>query len=269
MDTWTQLLIGFMLGVGAAGVAWRAGALTRSGSLAAALLGGLIFGLGGLRWAALLLLFFITSSGLSHFSGRQKAVLAEKFSKGSQRDWGQVAANGGLGALLVIAHTLWAGQDWIWVAFAGGMAAVNADTWATELGVLSRTPPRLITTGKAVERGTSGGVSLAGTLAALGGAAVIGLAAGWLWPLTGFWVTLLVVSLGGLAGSMFDSWLGATVQAIYTCPLCRKETERHPVHICGTETVLLRGWGWLNNDLVNVGCALVGAGLAAGVWVLL
>ena len=66
MDPWTQLLIGFMLGVGVAGLAWRAGALTRSGALAAALLGGLIFGLGGLRWAALLLLFFITSSGLSH-----------------------------------------------------------------------------------------------------------------------------------------------------------------------------------------------------------
>ncbi len=218
MDTWTQLLIGFMLGVGAAGVAWRAGVLTRSGSLAAALLGGLIFGLGGLRWAALLLLFFITSSGLSHFSGWRKAALAEKFSKGTQRDWGQVAANGGLAALLVIAHTLWAGQNWIWLAFAGAMAAVNADTWATELGVLSKTAPRLITNGKVVERGTSGGVSLAGTLAALGGAAIIGLAAGWLWPQTGFWVTLLVVSLGGLTGSMFELVVGCHAASHLSLP---------------------------------------------------
>ena len=80
------------------------------------------------------------------------------------------------------------------------MAAVNADTWATELGVLSRTPPRLITSGKVVERGTSGGVSLAGTLAALGGAAVIGLAAALAEPRTGIGITCLAVSLGGLAG---------------------------------------------------------------------
>lgn len=266
MDTWTQLLVGFMLGVGAAGLAWRAGALTRSGSLAAALLGGLIYGLGGLRWAALLLVFFITSSGLSHTFGRRKASLAEKFSKGSTRDWAQVAANGGLGVLLVVGHAFWPEQDWIWLAYAGVLAAVNADTWATELGVLSQTPPRLITNGKVVARGTSGGVSLLGTLAALGGALVIGLAAGWLLQETGIVVTVLAVSLAGLAGSLFDSWLGATLQAIYVCPRCQKETERHPLHTCGTPTERLRGWRWLNNDLVNVGCALFGALLAAGLW---
>jgi len=269
MDAWTQLLIGFMLGIGTAGLDWRAGALTRSGSLAAALLGGLIYGLGGLRWAALLLIFFITSSGLSHLFGRRKASLAEKFSKGSQRDWAQVAANGGLGVLLVVAYALWPAQDWIWLAYAGALAAVNADTWATELGVLSRIPPRLITNGKVVARGTSGGVSLLGTLAALGGALVIGLAAAWLKQDTGIAVTVLAVSLAGLVGSLFDSWLGATLQAIYFCPVCQKETERHPRHTCGTPTERLRGWKWLNNDLVNVGCALVGAGLAAGVWLFL
>ena len=269
MDAQTQLLIGFMLGVGVAGLAWRAGALTRSGSLAAALLGGLIFGLGGLRWAALLLIFFITSSGLSHSFGVRKASLAEKFSKGSRRDWGQVAANGGLGALLVVLHALLPGQDWIWLAYAGALAAVNADTWATELGVLSQVPPRLVTNGKIVARGTSGGISLLGTLAALGGALVIGLAAGWLNLDSGFAATVVAVSLAGLVGSLFDSWLGATLQAIYTCPRCQKETEQHPRHTCGIPTERLRGWKWLNNDLVNVGCALVGAVLAAGVWSLL
>jgi uncharacterized protein (TIGR00297 family) len=269
MDAWWQLISGFILGGGFAVLAWAAGALTRNGALAAALVGGLIFWLGGMHWAVLLLLFFVTSSGLSRFSGRRKASLAEKFSKGSRRDWGQVAANGGLGALLVVGHALWREQDWIWVAYAGAIAAVNADTWATELGVLSRKSPRLITTGKAVESGTSGGVSLVGTLAALGGALVIGLAAGWLSPQTGIGVTIAAVSLGGLAGSMFDSWLGATLQAIYRCPVCQKETERHPVHTCGTPTVPLRGWRWLNNDLVNLACSLVGALLAVGIWVFL
>jgi Raf kinase inhibitor-like YbhB/YbcL family protein len=149
----------------------------------------------------------------------------------------------------------------------GTLAAVNADTWATELGVLSRHRPRLITTGKKVERGSSGGVSPAGVLAAVGGAALIGELAAWLDPAgpntfaRGF-VIVIVVTLTGLAGSLVDSMLGATVQVIYTCPACAKETERHPTHLCGTATIYKRGWRWLNNDRVNAACALAGAGLA-------
>jgi uncharacterized membrane protein len=30
----------------------------------------------------------------------------------------------------------------------------------------------------------------------------------------------------------------------------------------------LRGWRWLNNDLVNLVCSLVGAGMALGGWLL-
>lgn len=268
MTPWLQWMVGLGLGVTIAALAWRVGALKRSGAFAAALLGGLLFGLGGLRWAVLLLLFFVTSSGLSTLSGRRKAALAEKFAKGSRRDWAQVAANGGLGVLLALIDAVWPGQGWVWVAYAGCLAAVNADTWATELGVLSKTAPRLVTTWRPVERGASGGVSLAGTLASLGGALVIGMAAGWLQLQPAGWVTCGAAALGGVAGSLFDSWLGATQQAIYSCPTCQKETEQHPVHRCGNPTTLLRGWRWLNNDLVNVACALVGAGVAVGVWAL-
>jgi uncharacterized membrane protein len=52
--------------------------------------------------------------------------------------------------------------------------------------------------------------------------------------------------------------LGATIQAIYHCPHCNKETERHPIHTCGTATSHFRGWKWLNNDLVNFLASLVG-----------
>jgi uncharacterized protein (TIGR00297 family) len=259
-----QLLIGLLLGALIGGLAWRAGALSRSGGLAAALSGGLIFGLGGLSWAVLLLTFFISSSALSKAFARRKAGLAEKFAKGSRRDWTQVLANGGLGAGLAVAAALMPGQSWPWVAFAGAMAAVNADTWATELGVLSRVPPRLITSGQVVEPGTSGGISAVGTLAACGGAALIGLAAALFTPENAGQILAAAV-LGGLGGSFFDSFLGATVQAIYRCPACGKETERHPRHLCGTETVWVRGWRWLNNEWVNFGCSLVGALGAAGV----
>jgi uncharacterized membrane protein len=207
----------------------------------------------------------------------------EKFSKGSRRDWGQVLANGGLGALLAVAHAAFPAQVWPWLAFAGAMAAVNADTWATELGVLSSKPPRRITTGKVVERGASGGITALGTLAALAGALLIGgLAVAFTASAVAFnasaaaftasaafadrrWLAALagIISLAGLAGSLFDSFLGATLQVIYRCPACEKETERYPRHLCGAQTVQIRGWRWLNNDWVNFACSLAGAGVGA------
>ncbi len=263
-----QILIGILLAILVGVVAWRAGALSVSGALAAAITGGLIFGLGGLPWAVLLLTFFVSSSGLSRAYKKRKAGLAEKFSKGSQRDWAQVLANGGLGAVLAIGYAIPPHYDWLWLAFAGAMAAVNADTWSTELGVLSAVPPRLITNGKQVERGTSGGITLVGMLAELAGALLIGIVAlAFITAPRG--LPFLVIILGGLAGSMFDSLLGATIQAIYWCPTCQKETERHPIHTCGTTTQQIRGWWWVNNDLVNFSCSVVGALVTAGVWLLL
>jgi uncharacterized protein (TIGR00297 family) len=264
------LIIGFFLG-GLIGItAYRAGALNRSGGFAATLIGGLIFGLGGFPWAVLLLTFFISSSLLSRMFTNRKVHLSDKISKGSQRDAGQVVANGGLGALLVVLYALAPDQGWQWIAFAGAMAAVNADTWATELGMLSPNPPRLITNRQVVERGISGGVSLMGYSAALGGAILIAIAAGGFSGSGGnLLVVPLVVTLGGILGASFDSFLGATVQAIYYCPVCEKETERHPNHTCGSETIHMRGWKWLNNDMVNFACSVVGAVSAVFLWQLI
>lgn len=264
-----QLPLGFLLGILIAVLAWRVGALSMSGAWAAALTGGLIFGLGGLPWAALLLAFFISSSALSRAFGKRKAALAEKFSKGHRRDWTQVLANGGLGALLAVVHWAVPSATWVWAAFAGAMAAVNADTWATELGVLSRQAPRLVSSGRQVERGTSGGVTLLGTLAALGGAAFVALVAVLFQAGESAIGLLVAATLGGLAGSYFDSLLGATVQAIYHCPHCNKETERHPRHTCGTATTQVRGWRWMNNEAVNFACSLMGALVTFVLWRLL
>lgn len=271
-----QILLGFILSTVIAILAWRLHALSNSGAWAAFLTGGLIFGLGGIPWAILLLTFFLTSSALSRAFARRKAALSEKFSKGSTRDWAQVFANGGLGSLLALTYGLLPGQPWTWVAFAGAMAAVTADTWATELGVLSTVPPRLISNGKPVERGTSGGITRMGTLSASGGAALIGVvfttfsyqqsAISQISSWKGFLLLWAIIIIGGLAGALFDSLLGATVQAIYHCPSCQKETERHPLHICGTVTVRVRGWRWLNNDWVNFACSLMGAAISVGIW---
>lgn len=261
-----QLGLGFGLAVIISLAAYGVGSLSRSGALAATLLGSAVFGLGGLPWAVLLLGFFISSSLLSRLFRRRKQSVEEKFSKGSRRDAAQVAANGGIAGLLVLVQAIFADSPLPWLAAAAGLAAANADTWATELGVLSPVMPRLITTGKAVEKGTSGGITPLGTLAALSGSAFIALLAVFFSPfgdVLSAGGVFALVTLSGLLGSLIDSLLGATVQAIYTCPQCAKETERHPLHSCGTPTLPLRGWRWLNNDGINTACTLSAAGTAA------
>lgn len=263
-------LIGFIFAAAIAWLAYRARSLSQSGALAAVVLGTVIFGSGGLSWALLLLGFFISSSGLSRLFGRQKQALAEKFSKGARRDAVQVLANGGAAGLCALLHLALPQTGWLWFGFAGALAAVNADTWATELGVLSRSTPRLLSTGKRVERGTSGGVTLEGGLAAAAGAGFIAGLAALLSPL-GAGSSLgmfFVVTFAGLTASLVDSLLGATLQAVYFCPVCHRETEQHPLHACGNTTEKLRGWSWLNNDWVNTACALTGALLAAGFYLM-
>jgi uncharacterized protein (TIGR00297 family) len=261
----SALLVGFGCGGLIGYLAWRARALSRSGAWAAMVVGGLIFGLGGPSWAALLLTFFVSSSGLSWAFPKAKLGLNAHDAKGSQRDAGQVFANGGLGALCALIARFSPGAIWPWALFVGAMAAVNADTWATEIGAISPTPPRLVTSGRIVDRGASGGVTLTGSLAALVGAALVAAVAWMFQPAMGAGL-FVAAALGGLCGSFCDSFLGATVQAIFYCPTCHKETERSPRHHCGSTTTLQRGWLWVNNDLVNFACSLAGALATLLIW---
>ena len=254
-----QLIIGFLLAVIIAYLAYRARSLDRNGANAAFVVGTVIFGLGGWGWAILLLTFFITSSALSRAFNERKREANEKYAKGERRDAGQVFGNGGIAALFAALYIVYPDASWPWLGFAASLAAVNADTWATELGVLNPTSPRLVTDlRKVVEKGTSGGVSWIGTLASLAGAGLIGLEAALLNPNKVNWDFFILVTIAGLLGSLFDSLLGATVQAIYYCPSCQKETERNPIHSCGTQTRQIRGWKWLNNDWVNFACGAFG-----------
>ncbi|GAB4530058.1 MAG: DUF92 domain-containing protein [Anaerolineales bacterium] len=240
--------------------------LTRRGALAAGLLGAITLGLGGWRWAGLLLAFFVTSSALSLAFASRKRTLNEKFAKGSRRDAAQVIANGGLAGVTALAHALAPEAWWPWVMCAGALAAVNADTWATEIGVLSRKPPRWVTNGRVAARGASGAVTALGLWASLGGAALLGVLGAAGAPSEGRIALGVAVTLGGLAGSLLDSLLGATIQAVYYCPQCDGETEHHPRHTCGTPTTRLRGFRWLENDRVNLAAALCGALVAWILW---
>jgi uncharacterized protein (TIGR00297 family) len=273
-----QIILGFFIAFMIAFAAYRLHALNRSGAAAAVFLGTIFLGVGGIRMAILLVTFFISSSVLSRLFGQKKHALNEKFSKGSERDAAQVLANGGIAGFFLLVGLFFPSADWPWIASAAALAAANADTWATELGVLNPSPPVLITTRQPVERGTSGAISVSGTLAAAAGAGLIALLAS-LAPRPGMFLVanplifldsasgynlinmmlFIILTISGVAGSLFDSFLGASLQAIYYCPTCCKETEQHPFHNCDTRTSQLRGLFWLNNDLVNGGCTFSAA----------
>jgi len=257
-----QLLFAFIFsGIVAFFAYWR-GSLAGSGAVGALLVGTLIFGLGGWVWGLLLALFFVSSSLLSHYKEGEKQAVAEKFDKGNRRDFAQVLANGGAGVIVALLQVFFPAPFWL-PLFLGTMAAVTADTWATELGTLSKRPPRLITSGKIVPVGTSGGISLFGTAVSFIGGLFIGLAAG-LFSQNNAGLFMLVGGIGGLLGSLADSLLGATVQQIYYCDVCQKETEKK--HHCGQPTDPLRGWSWMNNDRVNFLASLFGGGTAVIVY---
>jgi len=264
----TRLALGLVLSALIGGLGYARGSLTRGGWAGAMLVGTTSVGFGGWTIGALVVLFFVSSSALSHWRQAAKAQLAaDKFAKSERRDFGQTMANGGAVLALSVAYAMLPVPA-VWAAILGALAAVTADTWATEIGTLSRTPPRLVTSGRTVAPGTSGGITPAGTLGSAGGALAIGAGAALLLPLlegeAAWWAIPLALGTG-LAGSLADSLLGATVQQQRWCPHCHTETER-PIHRCGTPTTLVRGWRWLDNDAVNVLASLAGAVAGSALW---
>jgi uncharacterized protein (TIGR00297 family) len=237
--------------------AWRAHALSRSGALAAFIVGTLTFAYGGFGGALVLLGFFCTSTLLSRVGRARKRAIGE-LAKGGPRDAWQVLANGGVATIALLV-----GGPLGIAAFAGAYAAANADTWGTELGMLVRQPPYSILTGKPVGTGMSGGVTLIGTLAECAGAFLIAALAAVSWPSYGLFGA---ITLAGITGAFADSFLGATLQARRWCPACERECENDP-HACGAPTQHLRGIPWIGNDAVNLAATATGALTAAALLV--
>ena len=246
--------LGFLIACVLALGALRSGALARDGALAAIVVGTLCVA-AGWSWATLLVVFFVTSSALSHFRAGSRARRTESVvAKGGARDALQVLANGGIFTLAALLSWVSPWNGWTLVG-AGALAAATADTWGTEIGTLATTPPRLITSWRPVPAGTSGAVTPLGLAASAAGALLIALTA-WLlaWPAGAVAAALA----GGAAGAMVDSLLGALWQAKRRCPLCDAGTER-AVHGCGTATERAGGLTWLDNDGVNLLSGAAGA----------
>ena len=240
-----------------AAVAWRARALTVRGAAAATLVGALVVWGAGWAGGVVLLAFFISSTLLGRVVRGRTAPAAD--AKGDCRDEWQVLANGGAAAfagLIVRGEPSLA----LWLV-AGGFAAGGADTWATIWGGLSRKPPRLLTTGRPVPHGTSGGVTVIGTAGGIAGAGFVALVA------AAFGGTSLLVpaTLAGVGGMLTDSALGAALQGRFDCPACGVASEQ-PVHRCGARTLHTGGIRWLTNDGVNALATTTGVALAFAGW---
>lgn len=253
-------IIGAICALLVSGEAYRKKSLTLSGAIAAMVMGTIYFAAGHLFWFGILLVFFVSSSVLSKYKQSHKSDLEKSYAKTGRRDAGQVLANGGLGMLLCLVNAIWPHPEWAYV-YIGIMATVTADTWATEMGSLSRKPPRSVLNGRRIPAGTSGGVSLLGTMAAAMGGVMIG---GFAWlfevvaelPERSLLIWLLVGLISGLVGAFTDSILGASLQVMYKCRVCDKDVE--VLHHCGQGTVKIRGLNLMNNDAVNIWSSILG-----------
>ena len=247
-------MIQIALGAGFAAIvallAYRARALSGDGALAAFLVGSIVFGAGGWPGAAILFAFFIPSVLLSRIGRSRKSAGVHA----APRNGRQVLANGGVAAICALALR---GGAPAAAAFAGAFAAASADTWGTEIGMLARGAPVSILTFRRVARGLSGGITPLGIAATIAGALCVAVVAALL-----RFAPLWSVALGGAAGALLDSILGASLQALRWCPACGCESETR-LHSCGGSTVLRRGFGWIENDAVNFAATLCGALVAA------
>ncbi|XP_021764494.1 protein PGR-like [Chenopodium quinoa] len=221
------------------------------------------------RAGVLLLVFFFTSSKLTKVGAEKKRKSEADYKEGGQRNWIQVLFNSAISTALVV--TIWklvgledkcldTRESTLITALLGGIighyCCCNGDTWSSEIGVLSNAQPRLITTLKVIRKGTNGGVTRTGLLAAAAGGAVIGLS----FTVFGYFTIncpsdvalkqLLVIplaTLAGLFGSLLDSLLGATLQFSGFCTVRNKVVGKP-----GPTVKRISGVDILDNNAVNL-----------------
>lgn len=222
------------------------------GAIGAALVTAVAIGLGGWVWIVPVATFFILTSLLTAYR-RAKRIT-------SMRGLNQVVVNGMLPVMVpVIGYALTAHQAWFFV-YIGGIAASTADSWASEIGRLSTKSPVSLRTRHRVPGGTSGAVSALGFVATWLGGLTIGVVG----AIIGNPAMIVVGMAAGVAGSLLDSALGATVQGRFLCPACHAalEDRRH----CGVQGELSSGYRWIDNDVVNAFANAMGMAVALAVF---
>lgn len=248
-----SILIGFLFSGLISLSAFFKKALSISGAFAATVLGTAVFYFGGAYLSAIMVAFFASSSILTRFKKHRKTITYDIYEKSGVRDYAQVLANGGVG---LVFSALWfaTSKPAYLLAYTVSFAAANADTWASEVGILSSAKPISILNFKRVEKGASGAITILGTISALLGSGFIAVIffIGYVIKFgfnTKALVLSMIVVILGLTGCIIDSLLGATIQAKYSCEVCGKITEKKVHHEKCTRLVV--GFKFINNDVVN------------------
>ncbi len=249
-------------------VAYRLRYLDRDGAVAGIMVGSII--LIGLGWPALIIMmvFFTFSTFSTRLKYSYKRQLGFGQEKGGKRGWRNTLANGGIAASSALADLFFGGQIFF-AAFLGAIATSMADTLATEIGLLSRSRPRLITNlRKKVGAGTSGGISLLGELMVIIGSLLIGILAVFFeFSSIPIFTVILIALSGGIIGSHVDSILGATIQSMNRCIVCGAITESNNHHNKLTES--FKGFRIIENNTVNFLSTLTGASVAVSIFIII
>lgn len=236
--------------------AWKMGSLTLGGAVAA-FAAAAVMGLASPQAFLLLMFFFFTSVPLSRFRRSRKAQAESLHKKHGPRDLAQVLANSLAALVMLLIAGITSDPSWE-LASLVAIGACTADTWASELGQLSHETPRNILTFKPMAAGLSGGVSIAGTAASLAASAIILLPVYLSTPSLP-WHALFLIACFSFSGSILDSVLGSLLQGKYLAP------EGHLTEVSGTGFPLVRGFAFIDNDVVNFLASLLAAS-ASGIF---
>lgn len=248
LTPWPMVIVVLTVTVIAIG-AYLARALTAGGALCAFVMGVTVFWTTRAEGFLLFMLFFLSCNVVGKISKRLrkgKTEIAEK--KGHRRDVMQVVANG---LMTTIAALLWffTSKTVALIMFGAAVAEATSDTFAGEVGRLSKSGPVSIRNFMPVPVGMSGGVTFLGMVGAFLSSAMIAFC--WYIWFQGVSVyAAVLVCLMGFAGAVMDSYLGASVQAHYVDPDTGMLTENDEKD--GRKLELAQGIRWVDNDMVNL-----------------
>ena len=248
LTPWPMVIVVLTVTVIAIG-AYLARALTAGGALCAFIMGVTVFWTTRAEGFLLFMLFFLSCNVVGKISKRLrkgKTEIAEK--KGHRRDVMQVVANG---LMTTIAALLWffTSKTVALIMFGAAVAEATSDTFAGEVGRLSKSGPVSIRNFRPVPVGMSGGVTFLGMVGAFLSSAMIAFC-WYIWFQGVSIYAAVLVCLMGFAGAVLDSYLGASVQAHYVDPDTGMLTENDEKD--GRKLELAQGIRWVDNDMVNL-----------------
>ncbi len=205
---WMTLLTAFGSNLIIASIAWCFGLVSKTGALGGGIIGMVIWGVGGLFWYLLLILFFIIATAATRLGYHEKDYMGVAQESEGKRDAKHALANCLASILAVIGFGFTEGMDILFqIFFTAAFATALADTVATELGQLYGKTPFLPTTFRAVKPGTVGAISMEGTLFGMGASLIYAIVAFafTVIPLNG----IPAVALGAWGGSFLESYIGS------------------------------------------------------------